>query len=309
MGKKNKRLNIKQMQNIARSRNGKCLSKKYLNEKLKLKWKCNSKHIWIATPNKIKAGSWCPICAAKKRGYNKRLGIKVINKIVLENDGECLSNNYIDNKTKLKFKCKNNHIWKTTPSNIKAGKWCPYCSKCAKLTIKQMKQLAKNKKGKCLSKKYKNNSTNLLWKCNKNHIWIAIPNNIKRGTWCLSCNENKKEKICRKIFENIYKVSFKKIRPKWLIYKKRPLELDGYNEELKIAFEYNGEQHYIPTHLFHNKINLREIQKRDKFKKQKCKEIGILLIIIPYYIKENNLESYIIEQLSLKQQLKGGNFK
>ena len=42
------------------------------------------------------------------------------------------------------------------------------------------------------------------------------------------------EKICRKYFEYLFNKPFNRIRPSWL----SELELDGYNEELNIAFEY-----------------------------------------------------------------------
>ena len=54
------------------------------------------------------------------------------------------------------------------------------------------------------------------------------------------------EKITRDIMEKIYGVPFNSIWPDWL---RNPetgenLELDCFNEDLKIAVEYNGEQHY-----------------------------------------------------------------
>ena len=61
-----KKLTIELMQNIAKSRNGKCISKKYININTKLKWKCNNNHIWDATPKSIKQGNWCKICGIKK---------------------------------------------------------------------------------------------------------------------------------------------------------------------------------------------------------------------------------------------------
>jgi hypothetical protein len=60
------------------------------------------------------------------------------------------------------------------------------------------------------------------------------------------------------------------------------MELDGYNEELKIAFEYQGLQHteYIP--FFHGSIEAFESQKtRDRIKRTLCKKNRVRLMIVP----------------------------
>ena len=62
----NVRLTIEEMQDIAESRGGRCLSKKYINVQTKLKWQCSKGHRWQATPSNIKSGTWCPTCAGKK---------------------------------------------------------------------------------------------------------------------------------------------------------------------------------------------------------------------------------------------------
>ena len=65
------------------------------------------------------------------------------------------------------------------------------------------------------------------------------------------------------------------------------LELDGYNEELKIAFEYQGLQHY--EECFINKYSAKELARQklsDKFKVIKCEELGIKLHVIPYTVKD-----------------------
>ena len=41
--------------------------------------------------------------------------------------GECLSNEYKNSDTKLKWRCSLGHEWEAKPSNIKIGKWCPEC--------------------------------------------------------------------------------------------------------------------------------------------------------------------------------------
>jgi len=56
-----------------------------------------------------------------------------------------------------------------------------------KLTIKRMQEYAKENGGKCLSNKYVNAHTKLLWECSEGHRWEATPNSIKKGTWCCRC--------------------------------------------------------------------------------------------------------------------------
>ena len=63
-----------------------------------------------------------------------------------------------------------------------------------KLTIKEMRQIAKERGGKCLSTKYVNVHTKLLWECSEGHQWKAKPSNIKRGSWCRKC-ANRARKI------------------------------------------------------------------------------------------------------------------
>lgn len=110
----------------------------------------------------------------------------------------------------------------------------------------------------------------------------------------------KSENTCRKIFEAIFDKEFPSIRPDFL---KNPvsgqnLELDGYCEELKLAFEYDGAQHNKYTPHFHKDRHDFDYQvSKDKYKSQKCKEFGIDLIRIPHYIPPHHFEDYIRSEL------------
>ena len=61
---------IKDMQELANSRGGQCLSTDYIDIKTKLKWRCAFGHEWEATPRLLKAGHWCPECAAPPWDYD-----------------------------------------------------------------------------------------------------------------------------------------------------------------------------------------------------------------------------------------------
>ena len=98
-------------------------------------------------------------------------------------------------------------------------------------------------------------------------------------------NESSGETLCRKLATDAFQVPFIKIRPDFLKNNVTGanLELDIYNEGLKLAIEYNGRQHYDYVPFFHKNYEHFQTQKyRDEIKKMLCKQNGIHLIEIKY---------------------------
>ena len=58
---------LSEMQELAQTKGGKCLSDGYVGSNSKLIWQCSQGHIWQAKPAHIKAGVWCPHCSGKTR--------------------------------------------------------------------------------------------------------------------------------------------------------------------------------------------------------------------------------------------------
>lgn len=112
----------------------------------------------------------------------------------------------------------------------------------------------------------------------------------------------KSEGLCRKVLETYFNKSFPKARPDFL---RNPvtgnnfnLEIDCYNDELKLGLEYNGAQHYKYIPYFHRSKEAFQNQAyRDELKRRMCKENGITLLEIPYTVKYDNLPKYIMEKL------------
>ncbi len=74
------------------------------------------------------------------------------------------------------------------------------------------------------------------------------------------------------------------------------LELDIYIPELKLAFEYNGLQHYEWIEFFHpNILEFEYMKYNDRIKKKLCKMLGITLIRIKY--NENLSEQLVLTKL------------
>jgi len=68
------------------------------------------------------------------------------------------------------------------------------------------------------------------------------------------------------------------IRPDWL----ENLELDIFLPEKKIAFEYQGQQHFYPIKAWGGDKAFKKLQERDERKRQLCLQLGITLIEIDY---------------------------
>ena len=108
--------------------------------------------------------------------------------------------------------------------------------------------------------------------------------------------ESKGENLCRRVLEKFYERQFPKVRPDFLLNPEtgQNLELDGYNSELKIAFEYNGIQHYEYPNTFHKtEKEFIDQVRRDMFKKEICNQLGIHLISIPHHIHYGKIKDYI----------------
>ena len=183
---------LEEMQKIAASRGRKCLSDEYVNGKIKLQWYC-TKHdyTWWNLPNNIKKhNQWCNFCA----GGSKHT-IETVNALANSRGGECLSQHYKNTTTKLKFKCNRcKNVWETSLASILQGSFCPPCgrkrsAKKRSNNIEEIKKIAEIRGGKCLSTKYENSPTPLIFKCgiSDHPSWKATPSNIKAGKWCPKC--------------------------------------------------------------------------------------------------------------------------
>jgi len=111
---------------------------------------------------------------------------------------------------------------------------------------------------------------------------------------------SKGERTCCQTMERIYGVPFSSKWPEWLRNPEtgRTLELDCYNDELKLAIEYNGEQHYkwpnFTNQTYEQFIN--QIR-RDSLKVDLCDRQGVYLISVPYNVPHDKIPAYIMSYL------------
>jgi len=279
----NAKLTIEECHEVANSRGGECLETEYKDNKTKMRWRCEEGHEWETFFGNIKNQSqWCAVCAG-----NFKHTLEECQEVAESRGGECLETEYKDNKTKMRWRCKEGHEWTAIFRDVISRTWCMDCGGRKKLTLEECQEVAVCRGGECLETEYINCGEKMRWRCKEEHEWEASFQDIKNSnSWCPDCMNGKSEKLCRQIIEELTGKKFSSVRPDFLKHYKTGynLELDGYNEELKLAFEYNGKQHYEYTPFYHrgNYNIFIDQQERDKIKIQMCNNVGIKVIVIPY---------------------------
>ena len=201
--------------------------------------------------NKSKLGLGATVCicvrlANKAKRAEARL--EMARQIAASRGGELLTPQMsVDSKFKYKWKCEKGHVWNAILSSVKGqGTWCPKCAGNLQRSLEDLRSIVEKRGGKLISNEYRGVDALYEYQCNLGHQNSNRFKKIEAGQWCSVCNKNSKsEEITRAILENLFEAKFPKKRPYWLRNSRgRLMELDGYCEELQLAFEFQGRQHF-----------------------------------------------------------------
>lgn len=213
----------------------------YVNTRTIMLLICPNGHQWKAKMRSFILGHRCPKCS----NVSKRT-LEELKSIVVGSGYKYLENEVKTNDQKMTIECSSGHIYKVHVCSFVAGHRCRACSGLKKKTIEEVKSLFEKEGYTILDNQYVNAETKLRTLCPKNHEYSANLHSFSKGKRCPRCKIYKNEINCRKIFFDLFEKEFIKSKPDFLLspitgFK---LELDGYNKELKLAFEYDGEHHY-----------------------------------------------------------------
>jgi len=283
---------------LAAKNNCVCLDGEYVLSRTNMDWCCKKGHIWTRSLDTARACvNWCFECAQDKK--KKDLMDKVV--MILESATlEAVDKKQLEDLSLTKYidvKCNKNHITSvqiTLLCNYGSDYECLRCRKRGPVSILDAQEAAKQRGGKCLSTKCDGIRDSVEFECHYKHKWTTVFGNVLYdNTWCPDCKISPGEEISRNIFQTLFSKAFPKDRYSWL----NGLELDGYSDELKLAFEYNGPQHYEFNKLYHktNK-DFEEQLARDKKKNVLCVKCGVILVTIPYTIKYMDLQGFIMDK-------------
>jgi hypothetical protein len=286
--------------NLASQKGGECLTAKYINSQSQMTWRCASGHEWQGTyGNIVNRGKWCPWCAGNKVDAATQLA--KAQHVAQSHRGELLTTSYTGNKVPMRWRCSEGHTWSAAFGTVVGrGVWCGRCGGTQREAHEQLTKahnIAASKNGRCLDVEYRSNSEKMSWQCERGHKWQApFYSVVQAGSWCPTCSAGLKERLVRHTLEILLGVPFKKHRPNWLrnAATGRLMELDGFNPELRLAFEYQGPQHYrilLPFKM--DAARLESSQSRDMQKRLLCEAHGVVLLEVPYTVESEDLPEWI----------------
>ncbi len=264
----------------------------YVDAKTKVTFHCKKHNYTFSqtSNNHFNTKFPCSNCLRESRKDKLSDGLDLFKQkiIALHGDKFIFENaNYINQRTPITLVCKKHQkeVIKE-PQVFLRGHGCELCTKeenknkLSQNTLEEINNFVKKLNGKCNSNDYRNNESKLKFECEEGHLfeysWSAVKNSLR---WCPKCSPNKLigESLARLILEHLLKIKL----PSKYIKEMEGLQLDGFDSKTKIAFEYQGYQHYTIGSHFHTNINQYKTQlERDKFKKELCQTNNIKLIEI-----------------------------
>jgi len=121
---------LERLHAAAAAKGGQCLSTTYTGRNADYRFRCAKGHEWEAVGVRVLHGRWCLRCAHDAR----RKDLKIFQAIAEQRGGQCLSQEYHNNKIKLTWMCHKGHVWQASSSNVRRGSWCPQCAHANKIT-------------------------------------------------------------------------------------------------------------------------------------------------------------------------------
>jgi hypothetical protein len=274
----------------------------------KVWWKCDvaEDHQWKSQiRSRVQYNLGCSFCSGRRVTKSNSLAIKrpdiaefwhPIKNLELTSDKVTP---YSRKMTWWKCPKGSDHEWQATVANVVNGSTCPVCMN-RKITesnnlfalyphLKEEWDYEQNK-GINPYKIAAGSKIKVWWICKRDseHIWYAtIHDRTSKESGCPYCSKklNMSELKMLGLIKEIFpkeKILYN-TRPRWL----KRMQIDVYLPKLKIGFEYQGQQHFMPVELFGGKEAFIKQVQRDKLKKEICQKRNINLLYV-YFDEQLN---------------------
>lgn len=267
----------------------------YVNANTKVCIICSKHGEFWQHPHKHLRGQGCRKCKGEKIANKKLYSQEKFLSLAIEkhkNKYDYSKVKYITARNKVCIVCpKHGEFWQTPMKHLQ-GQGCPMCMQNKPLTkeefIKKSKKMH-NGKYDYSNIEFKNVNTKISILCPKHGEFKQKPIKHIIGQGCPICAQE----LCyseTRLFEEL-----KKLLPQYTIIRQQKFpwltknkSLDIYIEELDLAIEYQGEQHFWPIEYFGGKNKFTRTQMLDNEKYNECKNNNTKLLYFSFVKKLPN---------------------
>jgi hypothetical protein len=214
---------LSDLQAVAQSNGGECLSQTYNTVLDYYECRCKAGHEWETQGRKVFGGSWCIDCffesrrgsvlpeAQKQKSSATKISrsgytIEDLHAVAIERGGECLSRSWSGFNAMYSFRCKCGWEWTTSATSVlgKRKSWCRSCSARKVLdmspnrkSLDDLQRAAISLGGLCLSSAFTTVNDYYNFICKRGHEWSTRGGSVLSGMWCRrASNPYKSENAC-----------------------------------------------------------------------------------------------------------------
>ena len=272
----------------------------YKNALTKVKIICPKHGVFEQTPNKHLLGRNCPSCSKKKPWTTEEFVQKAKEVHGDKYDYSLVEVHGILNKVKII--CPKHGVFEQIAQSHINGSGCKKCLSCIETFLQKAKEVHGDKYDYSLVD-YKNMKTKVKIICPKHGVFEQMPySHILDKHGCPKCKNSKGELV---IFEWLSK----NIKNKFLTEfrfrdckDEQPLPFDFYIPSKNLLIEFQGEQHYRrPENYWNGNAGLKKQRHHDWLKRKYAKDMGINLLIIPYW-EINNINAILEKTIRGKEE-------
>jgi hypothetical protein len=273
---------------------------KYKNKSTNITIICRKHGRFEQTPSTHRSGAGCPTCAIESRSKHFSKSKEDFIKEAVAVHGPSSYNyslvDYVNNRTKIKIKCKIHGVFEQTPGKHLSGKGCPTCSTEKKVADSLLSKEEVLKKFSAVHPEGLFTYENFVYEgldkpaivtCTKHTDFEVTPWKHIKGQGCQKCASSIGERAIIKVLEE-NALSYESEKTFEDLVHKSKLRYDFYIESENLLIEYDGQQHFSPVKfggMSQEKADkvFKETQERDKLKDLYAKSNGITLIRIPFW--------------------------
>lgn len=279
---------------------------------------CSNEHEWDVSPQQLRISkTWCKKCAVRitpaRRALCRKGLIARITEKVTEKCGRLITSPEVITSARatIQIYCtahddagKEHGLFQMAVATLLRGKgsvryegrgaWCQKCKSAHLSEIFRKPWEALVTEVESLGwrnlrpiETYSGATSRLAAECVSGHTNYKSAGKFSQGQGCTTCFRGigRGEQVCRLIFEFLFGCPFPKRRPQFL----DGLEFDGFNERIRIAFEYDGPQHFGKA-IFGNDPASQKL--RDLSKEERSRDHA-LIIRIPWLEEDWNKDRWI----------------